>query len=155
MEVDPGVELPVPADGEVWVVGAVVLDGGGRAFAQLRGPRRRLFPGCWDIVGGHVEDSESLVEALGREIEEETGWRLRRVRRLLGTFVWDGDDGSGTRREADFLVEVDGDLDHPELEWSKHTAYDWFGPGDLDRLQEGRAPGDYFAYEVISRALQG
>ncbi|MBN0047986.1 NUDIX domain-containing protein [Streptomyces actuosus] len=151
--VDDGVEFPEPAGGETWTVGAVVLDGHGRAFAQRRGPDRRLFPDCWDIVGGHVEPGESLLEALAREIEEETGWRLRRVRRLLGVTSWTGDDGGGTRREADYLVEVDGDLDRPALEWSKHTACDWFGPGDLDRLKENRSPAEHLVHDLIAAAL--
>jgi 8-oxo-dGTP pyrophosphatase MutT (NUDIX family) len=37
---------------------------------------RRTFPGCWDIVGGHVEAGEDLLTALNREVEEETGWQL-------------------------------------------------------------------------------
>ncbi|MFG3284549.1 NUDIX hydrolase [Streptomyces sp. NPDC048111] len=150
-----GVDLPVPADGEVWVVGAVVLNEAGRVFAQRRGPRRRLFPDCWDIVGGHVEPGESLLEALAREVEEETGWRLRHVRRLLGVTAWDGDDGGGTRHEADYLVEVEGDLSHPALEWSKHTAYDWFGAHDLPRLKENRAPGEQLVHDLIAQALHG
>ncbi|MFG2599231.1 NUDIX hydrolase [Streptomyces sp. NPDC048462] len=151
--VDDGVEVPVPADGEVWTVGAVILDRDGRAFAQRRGPHRRLFPDCWDIVGGHVEPGESLLDALAREVEEETGWRLRRVRRLFGITTWTGDDGNGERHEADYLVEVDGDLAHPALEWAKHTAYDWFGPDDLPRLTENRAPGEHLIHDLIARAL--
>ncbi|MFI5699153.1 NUDIX hydrolase [Streptomyces xanthochromogenes] len=151
--VDRGVEVPVPADGEVWVVGAVILNRQGRAFAQRRSPDRRLFPGCWDIVGGHVEPGESLMAALAREVEEETGWRLRRVRALLGTGSWTGDDGGGPRREADYLVEVDGDLDHPALEWSKHTDYGWFGAEDLPRLKAGRAPAEHFIHDLIATAL--
>ncbi|NED80879.1 NUDIX domain-containing protein [Streptomyces sp. SID11233] len=65
VDVDDGVEFPVPAEGEVWAVGAVILDRDGRAFAQRRGPHRRLFPDCWDIVGGHVEAGESLLDAPG------------------------------------------------------------------------------------------
>ncbi|WP_438290365.1 NUDIX hydrolase [Streptomyces sp. HUAS TT7] len=149
-----GVEIPVPADGEVWTVGAVVLHQDGRAFAQKRSPDRRLFPDCWDIVGGHVEPGESLLDTLAREVEEETGWYLRRVRRLLGITTWTGDDGGGTRHEADYLVEVEGDLDNPALEWSKHTAYDWFGPADLHRLTENRAPGEYLIRDLIAEALQ-
>ncbi|WPO69906.1 NUDIX hydrolase [Streptomyces sp. KN37] len=49
------------------------------------GPGRRLFPDCWDIVGGHVEPGESLLDTLAREVAEETGRHLRRVRRHLGT----------------------------------------------------------------------
>ncbi|MFF3643206.1 NUDIX hydrolase [Streptomyces sp. NPDC002564] len=136
IHVDPGVHVPVPAPGETWAVGAVILDAQGRAFAQKRGPDRRLFPGRWDIVGGHVEPGEALLDALAREIEEETGWLLRRVRRFLGLVTWAGDDGCGVRHEADYLVEVAGDLAEPSLEWAKHSAYGWFGPDDLDALTE-------------------
>jgi ADP-ribose pyrophosphatase YjhB (NUDIX family) len=31
------------------------------------------FKGCWHVVGGHVEEDESLKEALKREFKEETG----------------------------------------------------------------------------------
>ncbi|WP_405791215.1 NUDIX domain-containing protein [Streptomyces sp. NBC_00029] len=154
--VDPGVELPVPAPGEVWTVGAVVLNGAGEAFAQKRSPGRRLFPGTWDIVGGHVEAGETLLEALAREVEEETGWRLRHVRRILGTTSWTGDDGAGLRHEADFLVDVEGDLEHPALEWSKHCAYGWFGPDDdLALLKEKRLPGEFLIHDLIARAVAG
>ncbi|MGW3010139.1 NUDIX hydrolase [Streptomyces sp. NPDC001219] len=152
--VDNGVEFPSPADGEVWVVGAVILNQDNKAFAQKRGPGRRLFPDCWDIVGGHVEAGESLLDTLAREITEETGWHLRRVRQLLDVSTWTGDDGGGTRREADYLVEVDGDLDHPRLERPQHTAYDWFGPHDLPRLKENRAPATFLVHDLIARALR-
>ncbi|QHA02110.1 NUDIX domain-containing protein (plasmid) [Streptomyces sp. FXJ1.172] len=152
--VSSGIEMPVPADGELWAVGAVILNQQGRAFALKRSPDRRLFPDCWDIVGGHVESGETLLDTIVREVREETGWRLRRVRRLLSVTTWTGDDGDGLRHEADYLVEVDGDLDHPALEWSKHTAYDWFGPEDLPRLKENRAPGEFLIHELVAAALQ-
>ncbi|MFJ5547578.1 NUDIX hydrolase [Streptomyces sp. NPDC093225] len=152
--VDPGVEVPVPRAGEVWAVGAVILDPAGRAFAQRRAPDRRLFPDCWDIVGGHVEPGEALLDALAREIGEETGWRLRRVRRLLGVSTWTGDDGGGLRHEADYLVEVAGDLDRPALEWAKHSGYDWFGRAELPRLKENCAPGEYFIHDLVAATLR-
>ncbi|WP_037896079.1 NUDIX hydrolase [Streptomyces sp. NRRL S-920] len=146
--------MPVPASGETWTVGAVILNERGEAFAQKRGPDRRLFPDSWDIVGGHVEPGEALLDALAREIEEETGWRLRHVRRFLGVAEWTGDDGGGVRREADYVVEVEGDLSRPALEWSKHSAYGWFGPGQLQRLKENRSPGEFLIHDLVSRALQ-
>lgn len=153
--VDDGVGFPVPGEGERWAVGAVILDGHGRAFAQRRSAGRRLFPDAWDIVGGHVEPGETPLEALSREVFEETGWRLRRVRHCLGVTTWEGDDGGGLRHEADFLVEVDGDLSRPALEWSKHSAYDWFGSEDLPRLKENRAPGEYLIHDLLSRVVRG
>ena len=149
----PPIELPVPRPGELWTVGAVILNPAGQAFAQLRSPDRRLFPSCWDIVGGHVEPGESLLAALAREIAEETGWRLHRVLRLLAVHSWTGDDDLGRRHEADFLVDVHGDLATPALEWSKHTEFAWFGPADLPRLKENRRPGEYQVHDLIAGAL--
>ncbi|MEU2451890.1 NUDIX domain-containing protein [Streptomyces sp. NPDC012765] len=152
--VDPRIVLPVPAPGEVWTVGAVILNADGKAFAQKRSPNRRLFPDSWDIVGGHVEAGETLLEALAREVEEETGWRLRHVRRSLGTTTWTGDDGAGLRHEADYLVEVEGDLGRPVLEGSKHSDHGWFGPEDLGRLKENRRPGEFLIHDLIARAVR-
>ncbi|MFD6967032.1 NUDIX hydrolase [Streptomyces sp. NPDC059979] len=147
------IQVPVPASGEVWTVGAVILNRNGEAFAHKRSPDRRLFPDAWDIVGGHVEAGETVLEALAREVEEETGWRLTHVRRFLGTTNWTGDDGGGLRHEADYLVDVDGDLDHPRLEWSKHSTYDWFGNDNLARLKENCRPGEFLIHDLIARAL--
>ncbi|MFB8393918.1 NUDIX hydrolase [Streptomyces yangpuensis] len=152
-EVDDDVEVPVPAAGEAWTVGAVILNGDGAAFAQKRSGDRRLFPDCWDIVGGHVKAGETILEALAREVAEETGWRLRRVQRFLGTTTWTGDDGGGRRHEADYLVEVEGDLSAPALEWSRHSRYGWFGRDDLARLKENRRPGEFLVHDLIARAI--
>ncbi len=46
------------AAGRQGVVGLLVLRGRGsdlRIFAQSRSLTRKLFPGCWDFVGGHLE----------------------------------------------------------------------------------------------------
>ncbi|NEB81909.1 NUDIX domain-containing protein [Streptomyces sp. SID14478] len=152
--VDDGVEMPDPAAGEIWTVGAVILNRDGQAFAQRRSPDRRLFPDTWDVVGGHVEPGETVLGALGREVAEETGWRMTHVRRFLGTTTWTGDDGGGLRHEADYLIEVDGDLSHPMLEWSKHSECDWFDADNLARLKENRRPGEFLIHDLIARALE-
>jgi len=71
-------------EGRECVIGAVIVNAQGQAFVQKRSQERRLFPGCWDIVGGHVEPGETLLETLQREIAEETGWHLTRVVAILG-----------------------------------------------------------------------
>lgn len=55
---------------------------------------------------------------------------------------------------ADYVVEVDGELERPALEWSKHSAYAWFAPEGLGRLKENRAPGEYLIHDVIVKALR-
>lgn len=135
------------------VVGAVIVDGEGRAYVHRRGEGRALLPGLWDIVGGHAEEGEQPLDALRREIHEETGWRLRRVVAELGGTTWTGPDGV-TRPELDYLVEVDGDLDAPRLERPKHVEFAWVAPNDLDRLIEDRRPEATLVRDVVARGLR-
>lgn len=123
------------------VAGALVVDDDGRLFFQRRSAHRRLFPNCWDIVGGHVEPGETVEETLHREVIEETGWRISVVLGLVGDYAYRGDDGID-RVESDFLVRVDGDLRRPRLEADKHTEYRWLAETDLDVLDEHRDVDD-------------
>jgi 8-oxo-dGTP diphosphatase len=118
----------------------VVADDG-RIFFQKRSATRKLFPDTWDIVGGHVEDGETLDETLRREIEEETGWDLSIVLATVGDYRYTGEDGF-VRLETDFLVRVDGDLGRPRLEAGKHTEYRWLGPDELAVLDESSGVND-------------
>ena len=92
-------------------VGALIRDGRGRVFVQRRSVTRRLFWGIWDIVGGHIEAGETFEAARAREIEEETGWTLRRIGARIADWEWEYD--GVVRRELDYLVEVDGDRTRP------------------------------------------
>ncbi|GAB3211639.1 hypothetical protein GCM10027294_34800 [Marinactinospora endophytica] len=148
-----GVEVPEVSGDRRWVVGAVIIDDRGRAFAQRRSPERRLFPGCWDIVGGHVEDGESVVEALAREIAEETGWRLTEVVADLGALVWTPDDGV-ERHEVDYLVRVAGDMTAPALEPGKHTEFAWVEETQIGMLVDPSDPGHTFVADLVARGLR-
>lgn len=52
-------------------VGAVVRDGDGRLLVVQRG--QPPMQGRWTLPGGRVERGERIVEAVAREVAEETG----------------------------------------------------------------------------------
>ncbi|MER6831567.1 NUDIX domain-containing protein [Streptosporangium sp. NPDC000563] len=124
------------AEGVRCVVGAVLVNPRGEVFLQRRAPHVRLFPGCWDIVGGHVEAGETLCAALAREIAEETGWHLERVGDLVKVFDWEGGDGT-RRREIDVLATVTGDLERPRVEHDKFVEAGWLDAARLRVLAAG------------------
>ncbi|MBQ1048551.1 NUDIX domain-containing protein [Micromonospora sp. C51] len=132
--------------------GALIVAPDGRLFFQRRSPHRRLFPNCWDIVGGHLEPGESVQDALHREVTEETGWRVSEVLAEIGEYRYVGDDGLA-RIESDWLVRVDGELAAPVLEAGKHTEYRWLGPDDLDLLDEHRDVNDGLIRHIAERAF--
>ena len=144
------------ADGRRPVVGALILDREGRAFVHRRGPDRAFLPNGWDIVGGHVEAGETLLQALRREVNEETGWTVGGTSQLVfvGDRWIDSSDPSSGRREFDFLVDVQGDLDRPRLEWPKHTEFRWTAPVDVPLLDENLGRDDGLVRHLVELALR-
>ena len=146
--------LPTCADGvsKRTCVGALIRNEDGRVFVQRRSLTRRVFPGIWDVVGGHVEPGETLADALAREIHEETGWVLRQIGTQVADWEWEHD--GVVRREFDYLVEVDGDLRSPRLEAGKHDQYAWIGRDNLHLMMERRTDGDYRLRDIVARAFE-
>jgi 8-oxo-dGTP diphosphatase len=121
------------------VAAAIVRDG--RVLAARRcGPA--ALAGGWEFPGGKVEDGESDVDALSREINEELGVDVR-VRRRLGEAT-EGDVHlvlhlATLRRRGD----PQAGADHDELRWLDAEtlgAVDWLPvdrvllPSVLDHL---------------------
>ena len=55
----------------ICVAGAVIRDD--TVLLVHRSPSARFWPDVWDLFGGHVNEGESLEEALQREAREELG----------------------------------------------------------------------------------
>lgn len=139
------------SDGRSLVVGALVSDAAGRVYVQRRSPTRALFPGAWDIVGGHAEPGETVESALAREVSEETGWRVTALGAVVELIDWEA--GGVPRREVDMLVTVEGDLAAPRLEEGKHDEGRWLAPHEVDVLLERRDPTDTWVHTVVTRAF--
>jgi isopentenyldiphosphate isomerase len=56
------------------VVHVLIFNQNGELLLQKRSMNKDVAPGKWDTsVGGHVNAGETIIEALGREMEEELG----------------------------------------------------------------------------------
>jgi 8-oxo-dGTP diphosphatase len=54
------------------IVNALLIKGSMILLAR-RSPHRQAYSGLWSFPGGHVENGESLADALDRELREEIG----------------------------------------------------------------------------------
>jgi 8-oxo-dGTP pyrophosphatase MutT (NUDIX family) len=143
------------ARGLICVVGGLIVDGQGRVFILKRSDNQVIFPGCWDIPGGQVEEGESLFAALAREIREETGWQLTDVLEEVSIFEWKTPIGKPgqSRLEFDFLVKVQGDLENPKLETGKFSSYRWISLEDINILKENQNPDYLNFFRLTEKAL--
>ena len=60
-----------------------VLDDAGARILLMRRHRFIVDRWVWELPGGYVDDGELAAAAAVREVEEETGWRPRRVEFVL------------------------------------------------------------------------
>ena len=98
---------------------------------------RRTDSGRWCVPGGYMEPGESLTEACIREVEEETGLRVRIVR-LIGVYtnphlLLEYPDGNRWQLVVlHFEVEVvGGDVGTS----NETTAVEYFGRTEIEHLE--------------------
>jgi len=79
---------------------------------------------CWQFPGGHLEDGESVTECAYREVQEETGLKIKALRHLGFT---DKSFAVGQRQYVTLLVSgiyVSGEAQTLELD--KCEVWQWF-----------------------------
>ena len=109
------------------VVRAVVARGD--RILLLRRPAGGARGGLWELPGGKVEAGDAdLLQALRREVREETGLEVAEVTTYLGAHDYTSREGLHTRQHT-WSVTVTGDQVH----LSEHDAYTWVTSG-TDKL---------------------
>jgi len=79
-------------------VGIILVNAENKVLLQLRSKDDHLYPDCWTLPGGKVEEGESLEQAIVREVREELGWDLRGDGLFRTIFL------SGADRTAERLI---------------------------------------------------
>jgi len=133
-------------------VGALFIRPDGTVMLGLRAPSKKVWPGHWDTIGGHVEEGESLDEALIREIREETGVTAT-LFRLIATVRERQPERYGDALHHVYAV-TDWQGGEPANVSDEHTELKWFGTGEMRSLKNIVDP-DYPRFAEIAMAETG
>jgi mutator protein MutT len=118
---------PSTADDAVHRIAAAAVVRDGQVLLVHRHPRRRDFPDCWNIVGGHIEPGETPADAIRRECREELGIDIDDARPIPMTVA-----EPQTEMHAFLVTSWSG---HPEnTAPDEHDELRWFDPTELGDL---------------------
>ncbi len=88
--------------------------------------QHRGFEQYWSCPKGHVEPNETRIEAAYRELKEETGLRVKNLRKedpLVEEFYWFNKGERLLKRVFFFIAEVEGKID---LQKEEIVGAQWF-----------------------------
>lgn len=124
---------------ELWhgIVHVWILNSKNHILLQLRGPKMKLFPNCWDTsVAGHISSGDTKEQAALREIEEEVGIKVNEDELTeLGTMSEKLPYKAGGLHKEHvwvFLLRKDLDIANLKLQRSELTEVRWFSAEELE-----------------------
>ncbi|MBS0517119.1 MAG: NUDIX domain-containing protein [Proteobacteria bacterium] len=108
----------------------VILTRGNAVLLGWRGSNRRSYPSCWAVPGGHLEPGESPEAAAMREMREELGVDVKRLRYLTAIETVDALGPVTFHMFASSSWEGE-----PEIRDGEHSQLRWFDLHEACGLQ--------------------
>lgn len=112
---------------ETEIVVTGIVKSGDEFLVVKRSENDIKYPGVWEFPGGHVEDGETIKEALERELSEEIGFKNS----LIEFFIVNYTDKISYKNEKpvhflelDFIINADKNKLEIVLS-EEHTEYKW------------------------------
>jgi len=107
-------------------VSAILINSRGQVLLQQRDDNPAIrYPGHWSLFGGTIEDGESAVTAVAREVHEEIDFAMKNFG-LFREFV------QNNKREFAFVGEISAELN--ELTLNEGQGMNVFYPSQLPEL---------------------
>jgi 8-oxo-dGTP diphosphatase len=123
----------------------MVVDKDGKILALKRGIEKKQRSGKWDLPGGGYERGEEVINAIKREVIEETTLIIKNPKPL---YVASGLNFSSEFMDGEVVFAVCYVCDswQGEVKIShEHTKYQWVSPDEFSRLDFGKDGGFFTA----------
>lgn len=120
----------------------------GKIFLAKRSKNKKLFPGQFEIPGGHIEFGETLEAGLQRELKEELNIEVQ-LGPIIFAFTYLSYSNTAHSVEVDYLVTMKNPQQLIELVPTDHTEYRWVTEEEAQELLKDNPK----VLEAVTRAF--
>lgn len=115
-----------------------ILKCGGKFLLVKRSEQDEVFPGKWQNLGGKVELGETIENAVKREINEETGLKIKNHQPLfIQSYSWKKDISSPVRLGLIFMISLEGETgSHKIILNSELANFSWFTFEEIKKMNQ-------------------
>lgn len=106
------------------IASAVIISKDNRILMGRQDSKRKgVYPNCWHIPGGGVEDGETFVQAMQREVYEEVGIDVSKYKAVL---LDDTDSAKALKqfKDSDEIVKVEMKFHDYKIVLHDHNSKD-------------------------------
>ena len=111
------------------VAEAIPINSKGEVLLQKKTTDYRFGGGVWTVFGGEIKEGESPEEAVKRELKEETGCEIDKIR-LLDVKDYAILDKKGKR----YIFEVIFDKGISDISLNEGAGFAFFNPSELNTI---------------------
>lgn len=115
------------------IVVVAVLHRNGKIFIAKRADSKVTWPGCFELVGGHVDPGEKLEDALRREVREEIGVEII-VGPIVDAFTYQSEDTF--KVEIGYLCQLAQETDEPAINPEDHSEAKWIDEAAVSEMEK-------------------
>lgn len=123
-----------PAEGQQVITACAFIhqkiDGVEKVFLAKRADTKKFLPGVYELLCGHIEFGEDIVEGLAREVDEELGMEVT-VGDPFSVFTYTDTENLSQTIEVVYFAHFSSGLERIKLNPEDHSGYGWFAEDEL------------------------
>jgi len=100
------------------------FDGVEKVFAPRRADTKKFLPGIYELLGGHIDFGEDIVEGLKREIKEEFGMDIE-VGDPFSAFTYTNEIKGSHSIEVIYFARFIGGISKIQVNPEDHSGFVW------------------------------
>lgn len=102
----------------------------GKLLAPRRANTKKIFPGKYELPGGHVEFGETMIEGLKREIREEFNLEIN-IGEPFYVFTYTSKNDTEHTIEVDYLATLVNPDQEIKLRPEDHSEFHWISEDEV------------------------